>query len=86
MWENVLKNSNSNYQKFGIRQIENMKYIWIDSVLAEKDLASISAETLDWLVNQIFPGDNIVLLSHYSLCPINEQANFYFGNPKIYVL
>lgn len=83
--ENVLKNSNSNYDKFGIKQIENIKFIWINSVLGEKDLASISAEILDWLSKEIFPGDNVVLLSHYSLCPINEPANFYFGNNPKYM-
>ncbi len=83
--ENVLIKSNSNYDKFGIKQIEKIKFIWIDSILGEKDLASISAETLDWLSKQIFPGDKVVLLSHYSVYEINEPANFYFGKDPKYM-
>ncbi len=59
--------------------------VWIDSLIGQKDLASVSQDTLDWLDQKIEVNSNVVLFSHYSLVPIDGRDNFYFNDDYNYM-
>lgn len=64
----------------GYITINKTKYVWIDSMIGERDLAKVSDESLTWLRNNLNQDDNVVLFSHYSIPPLNGKDNFYFGS------
>lgn len=83
--DNVLSKYDLLNDKNGIIQIDNTKYIWIDSLIGDKDLASISSSTLSWLDEQIKDDDIVILFSHYSVAPLDGKDNFYFANDFRYM-
>lgn len=74
----VMKNVGIENVFNGLLKIEDTTFVWIKSLIGEKDLASISNETLTWLDQLITPGSNVVLFSHYSIPSLNGKDNFYF--------
>jgi 3',5'-cyclic AMP phosphodiesterase CpdA len=59
--------------------LDGVQFIWIKSEIGERDLASLSEETLLWLDQTIKLDLPIVLFSHYSAVPLDGKDNFYFG-------
>lgn len=66
-------------------QLGRHTIVWIDSVIGNRDLASISDDTLRWLDATILPGNQVILFSHYSIPPLNGRGNFYFADDARYM-
>lgn len=65
--------------------LNDIQFIWIKSKIGERDITSISKETLTWLNEVIDPNLTVVLFSHYSAVDLDGKDNFYFADGYKYM-
>lgn len=82
---NVMRKVGLSNELNGSIIINNVQFIWIKSEIGERDIASISNETLTWLDGVIDPSLSVVLFSHYSVVDLDGKDNFYFDDDYKYM-
>ncbi len=63
---------------FGSQKTTDYKILWLETELNEEEQCFISDHQLQWLTTELQENIPTVIFSHYSIIPLNSQANFYF--------
>ncbi len=65
---------------FGTTTLGPHTILWLDLELDENDGAFLSTEKIQWLKEALQREKPTIILSHYSLIPIDSKGSFYFEN------
>lgn len=82
-----LEEINQTYQQANIEPkfhghlaLKNLELVWLDLKINENYKVCLSAERLAWLKKLKISDKPLIILSHYSMVPIDHQDTFYFAN------
>lgn len=79
----IYKEAEIEQEFYGTLEFDKFQIIWLDLIIDPLKRACLTKERLTWLEKLKVSKKPLLVFSHYSVVPINQQGSFYFTkDPK----